>query len=307
MPIGTGSFPSALEPGIKKWYGDEYAEYKPEYQEIFKTVPANKRVMTVVGQVGSGYSQIKSEGQPMAFDTIKEGYRHQATMVAYALGFVITWEEMRDNLYVDYGKSRTQIMTLGQRQVKDVVGANLLNRATNSAFTSNPGDGKQLAANDHPLVRGGTGSNVASSSVPLTEMSLEQAAIDIEGFKSDASLIFKYQPRKLVVPRQLRYKAHRVLDSILQSNTANNDINVLKSLNTFSEGICVNHFLDNSDEFYILTNVKGDDGLVYYERDPEMMELDNEPTTKNLLVMFYSRFAFNWGDWRSIYVVPSAS
>ena len=294
MPINTGSFAKALWPGVNKWYGDSYSEHSTEYTDLFDTETSRKAYEETMSVSGLGLASIKNQGGSVAYDTAQQGFLTRFQHVVYGLGFIITREIVEDDLYDVIGKQRASALAFSMRQTKEIVGANVYNRAFNSAYTS--GDGKEMIASDHPNVAGGTFSNIQSAD--LSEASLEQACIDIMKYENDRGLKIAVMPEKLIVPVDLVFEAERILKTEQRVGTADNDMNALRAMGKFPQGIVSNHYLTDTDAWFIRTNVKG---LKHFERRGDDFTMDNDFDTDNAKYKATGRYSFGWDDARCIY------
>jgi hypothetical protein len=294
--ITTGSHPKLLWPGIKAIFGTSYNEYPAEYPDLFEKDTSEKNYEEDVQVKGLGLAPVKAEGQGISYDAENQGYTKRYTHLAYALGVIWTKEEMDDNLYWTVGKRRVSLLGMSMRQTLENVGANVYNRAFDTNYTG--GDGKAMCVSDHPSDYG-TWSNVPTTAADLSEASLEDACIQIEGYQDDRGLRIAIKPRKLIIPRQEMFNATRILKSALQSGTVNNDTNALRSMNALPDGFAVNHFLTDADAWFIRTNQKR--GPVWFERVAVAFDQDNDFDTKNLKAAAYMRHAFGWTDPKGIW------
>lgn len=297
--ITTGSHPKALWPGIKAWWGQTYAEHATEYDKLFDKDTSNQNYEEDVQLTGFGLAPIKSEGAGVAYDSEVQGFVTRYTHVAYALGYIVTKEELDDNLYEQVSKRRAAALAMSFRQTKENVGANVYNRAFSSTYKG--GDGVALCATDHPNTTGGTWANKPLVDADLSEASLEDAMIAIMGFQNDRGLLINVMPRSLVIARQEWYNANRILKSVYRPGSADNDINVLKATNALPEGIVMNHYLTSPHAWFIRTNIQN--GMKYYERVGISFDQDNDFDTMNAKAKGYERYSFGWSDPRAIYGV----
>lgn len=300
--IMTGSFGKSLLPGVQAWFGDSYAEFPTEYTEIFKTMASGRNFEEHVGMYGLGLAAIRPEGSPTTYDTMAQTFVKRYTHDEYSLSFKISRNAIEDGLYMELAQARARALGFSMRQTKEVVGANVLNRAFNTSYTG--ADGLCMINSAHLLGKGGTFSNTLTTAADLSEIALEQALIDIAGFLNDAGLKANIQGRKLVIPKELTYEARRILGSDLQYDTANNSINAIKSLGMLPEGVAVNHYLTDSDAWFILTNCP--DGLMLMERRALEIVQDTEFDTDNVAFKATERYCFGWTDPRGIYGSPGA-
>lgn len=299
--IYTSNHPKALWPGVKAWFGRMYDEHVEEYSKIFDRDSSTRAYEERVELTGFGLAPIKNQGGSISYDSETQGITSRLTNVTYALGYVVTMEELQDNLYEMVSKRRSKALAFSMRQTKETVAANILNRGFNSDYTG--GDGKELLATDHPTLDG-TQSNELTVAADLSEAALEDLLVQIMQAKNSRGLRIALKGDKLIVPPALFYEANRILKSALQNDTANNAINALKATNALPGGIVLNHYLTDTDAWFIKTNCP--EGLIYQERMAMEFEQDNDFDTKNAKAAAVERYAFGWVDWRSIYGTPGA-
>lgn len=294
--ITSSSFAKALWPGVNAWYGKSYKDYPEEWSQIFEKNTSRKAYEEDVGLSSFGLARTKAEGAGIEYDTERQGFTSRYNHVVYALGFIITREIYEDDQYDVVGKRKANALARSMRQTKEIVGANVLNRAETSGYTG--GDGVVLLSASHPNVSGGTFSNKPSTDADLSEAALEQANIDIAAFRDDRGLLIAAKPRKLVIAPSNMFEAKRILGSDGRVGTDANDLNALKTMGIIPE-VTVNHYLTDSDAWFILTDVN--DGLKYFERRGDAFEMDNDFDTENAKFKATARYSFGWTDPRAIY------
>lgn len=299
--ITTGNHPKALWPGIKAWWGRVYDEHDVEYTQLFDTDTSSRAYEEDVEVTGFGLAPVKAEGAAVSYDSESQSFVTRYTHVSYALGYICTYEELQDNLYEKVSKRRAGALAFSMRQTKENVGANVYNRGFNSNFTF--GDSKAMLVTNHPTLSGDQ-SNILSTAADVSEASLEDLIIQIMGATNARGLKINLMPRCIVVPRQLWFEINRILNSVLQNDTANNAINVLKATNALPEGIKVNHYLSDTDAWFLRTNAPR--GLIHYQREKASISQDNDFDTSNAKAKSYERYSFGVTDWRSIYGSPGA-
>jgi len=297
--ITTASHPKALWPGIKAWWDQVYDEHATEYDKLFDSDTSSQNYEEDVQLTGFGLAPRKSEGSGVSYDSEIQGFTTRYTHVAYALGYIVTKEELDDNLYEQVSRRRSAALAMSFRQTKENIGANIYNRAFSGTYTG--GDGVALCATDHPNVSGGTFANKPTVDADLSEASLEDALIAIMGFQNDRGLLINVMPRSLVVARQNWYNANRILKSTYTPGSADNSINVLKATNALPEGIVMNHYLTSPNAWFVRTNIQN--GLKYYSRVGIQFDQDNDFDTMNAKAKGYERYSFGWTDPRAIYGV----
>ncbi len=299
--IMTGNHPKALWPGVKAWFGVGYGELSEEFRDLFEIATSGQNYEEDVQLSGFGLMPVKNQGSATTYTGQTQGYVSRYTHVAYSMGFIVTYEEQKDNLYEKVAGSRSKALGFSKRQTKENVAANVYNRGFNSSYTG--GDAVELLATNHPSAVGSQ-SNELATSADISEVSIEDLIIQIMGATDYKGLKIALMGQALLVPRQLWFEANRILKSELQSGQANNDLNALRSTGSLPGGIKVNHYFSDSDAFFIKTNCP--DGMKMYQRDGYDLKQDNDFDTDNLKAKTYDRYSVGWSDWRGIYGSPGA-
>ena len=295
MAINTGSFSAALQVGVNKWYGDKFAEYKPQWPQIFSAETSRKNFEEDISISGLGLAVQKAEGGAVQYDTMQQGFKDRYTHAVYSLGFMITKELVDDDLYDVVGKKRAEALAFSMRQTKDINGANILNRFTNGSYVY--GDGVALGSASHPNVAGGTWSNMPSVAVDLSEAALEQAVIDIGNYTNDRGMRIQVKAQKLIVPINLQFDAERIMKTEYELDSANHNVNVVRS--RFPMGVDVNNYLTDVDAWFIKTDVS--DGAKMFQRSPMVFKMEDDFDTDNAKFKASERYSFGVSDKRSIY------
>lgn len=294
--ITSSSFAKLLWPGLNSIYGKEYNDYPVEWDQLFEHNTSDRAYEEDLGLSSFGLASVKAEGAPITYDAERQGFTSRYSHVVYALGFIITREIYEDDQYGKVGAQKAKALARSMRQTKEIVGANIYNRAFSGSYTG--GDGVSLLNASHPNVAGGTFSNVMSVASDLSEAALEQAVIDIASFRDDRGLLIAAKPAQLIIPYQLQFEAARILTSDGRVGTDLNDPNVIKDKGIFNK-VTINHYLTDADAWFIRTNVM--DGLKYFERRGDQFEMDNDFDTENAKFKATARYSFGWSDPRAIY------
>ena len=297
--ITTGAHPKALWPGIKTWWGRQYAEHPQEYPELFDIETSDKAYEEDVEISGFGVLREKDQGQALNYDTEVQGSITRYTHVAYAGGYIVTFEELRDNLYEVVSKRRAAMLAFAGRQTEEIIGANVFNQAFNSSYPI--GDGAAMISASHPTLTGNQ-SNLLTFSADLSELAIEDLSIQIMQATDYRGNKISLVPQCLAISSAQWFDANRIIHSVLQNNTANNAINVIKATGMFPKGITVNHYFTSTTAWFIRTNAPY--GLRFMWRDKPMFDTDNEFDTKNAKAAQYMRFACGITDWRQLWGTP---
>tara|TARA_R100000988_G_scaffold100953_1_gene72613 strand:- start:471 stop:1379 length:909 start_codon:yes stop_codon:yes gene_type:complete len=302
MAISRSQLVKELEPGLNALFGMEHARYDNEWKEIFATENSDRAFEEEVELSGFGNAKVKDEGESVEFDDAQEAFTSRYTHETIALAFSITEEAVEDNLYDSLSSRYTKALARSMANAKEVKGANVLNRAFNSSYTG--GDGLELCSTAHLTVGGGTYKNELSTAADLNETSLEQAMIDIAGFIDNRGLKVAVKARKMIIPVNLQFIAERLLKTDLRVGTSDNDINASKSMNVVPEGYTINHYLSDTDAFFIITDAPN--GLKYFNRAPVKTSMEGDFNTGNVKYKARERYSFGWSDPRGIFGSPGA-
>ena len=302
MAINRAQLVKELEPGLNALFGLEYDRYENEHAEIFDTENSDRAFEEEVMLAGFAQAPVKGEGAAVSYDTAQETFTSRYTHETVALAFSLTEEAIEDNLYDSLSSRYTRALARSMANTKQVKAANVLNNGFNSNFPG--GDGKELFATDHPTLTGGDQSNEPSTAADLNETSLENALIDISQFKDERGIKINVQARKLIVPPQLQFVAERVLQSPGRVSTSDNDINAMKNMGMFPEGYVVNHYLTDTDAFFIKTDAPN--GMKHFVRSPMSTGMEGDFETGNVRYKARERYSFGWSDWRGMYGSPGA-
>ena len=301
MAISRGQLVKELEPGLNALFGLEYNNYANEHAEIFDTENSDRAFEEEVMLSGFANAPIKAEGSSISFDSAQETFTARYTHETLALAFAITEEAIEDNLYDRLASRYTKALARSMANTKQVKAANVLNNAFSSSSAG--GDGKELCATDHPIVAG-TERNELSTAADLNETSLEQSLIDIAALTDERGLKIAAQGTKLIIPSALQFTAERLMKSAGRTGTADNDINAVVSKGMVPQGYVVNHYLTDTDAFFIKTDVPN--GLKHFVRAPMKTAMEGDFTTGNVRYKARERYSFGFSDWRGIFGSPGA-
>ena len=297
MAISRAQLAKELEPGLNALFGMEYARYENEHAEIFDTESSDRAFEEEVLIVGFGNARDKSEGQSVGYDSASEGFTSRYTHETVALAFALTEEAVEDNLYDRLGARYAKARARSMAHTKQVKAANVLNNAFNSNFAG--GDGVELIDDAHPLAGGGTFSNRPTAYSDLNETSLEDALISISTFVDDRNMILALQGVKLIVPPQLQFVADRLLDTPGRVGTADNDINAIRNTGMLPQGYAVNHFLTDTDAWFVKTDCP--DGFKHFERSPISTSMEGDFDTGNVRYKARERYSFGFSNPRAVF------
>jgi len=302
MAISRAQLLKELLPGLNALFGLEYAKYGEEHKEIYETETSERSFEEETKLSGFAAAPVKNEGSAIAYDNAQEAFTARYTHETIAMGFAITEEAVEDNLYDSLSSRYTKALARGMAYTKQVKAAFVLN----NAFSGGPtyGDGVVLCSTAHPLVSGGTNSNRPTTGADLNETSLENAVIQIAAWTDERSLLIAAKPRKLIIPPSLMFVATRLLETELRVGTSDNDINALKNNGSIPEGYTVNHYLTDTNAWFLCTDVPN--GLKHFIRTPMSTGMDGDFDTGNVRYKARERYSFGVSDPLGIFGSPGA-
>jgi hypothetical protein len=305
MAISRAQLLKELLPGLNALFGLEYKRYDAEHKEIYETESSERSFEEETKLAGFGAAPVKNEGQAIAYDNAQEAWTARYNHETIAMGFSITEEAVEDNLYDSLSARYTKALARAMAYTKQVKASYLLNAAFTGAGNPTYGDGKVLCATDHPLVSGGTNSNRPTTGADLNETSLENAVIQIAAWTDERGLLLAAKPKKLVIPPSLQFVATRLLETQQRVGTADNDINALKSNGSIPGGYTVNHWLTDTNAWFLLTDIPN--GLKHFTRMPLANSMDGDFDTGNVRYKARERYSFGVSDPLGIFGSPGSS
>jgi len=301
MAISRAQLVKELEPGLNALFGLEYKNYADEHTQIFDVENSDRAFEEEVMLSGFANASVKPEGSSVNYDTAQESFTARYTHETLALAFSITEEAIEDNLYDRLASRYTKALARSMANAKQVKAANVLNNAFSSSFTG--GDGVELCSAVHPIVAG-TFKNELSTAADLNETSLEQSLIDIAAMTDERGLKIAAKGTKMIIPSALQFTAERLMKSQGRVGTADNDINAVGSMGMIPQGYVVNHYLTDTDAFFIKTDVPN--GLKMFVRAPVKTSMEGDFETGNVRYKARERYSFGWSDWRGVFGSPGA-
>jgi hypothetical protein len=305
MAISRAQLLKELLPGLNALFGLEYKRYGEEHKEIYETESSERSFEEETKLAGFGPAPVKNEGQSIAYDNAQEAWTARYNHETIAMGFSITEEAVEDNLYDSLSARYTKALARAMAYTKQVKGAYILNTAFTGSGNPTYGDGKVLCATDHPLVSGGANSNRPTTGADLNETSLENSVIQIAAWTDERGLLLAAKPKKLVIPPALQFVATRLLETNLRVGTADNDINALKNNGSIPEGYTTNHFLTDTNAWFLLTDVPN--GLKHFTRTALSNSMDGDFDTGNVRYKARERYSFGVSDPLGVYGSPGSS
>ena len=303
MAISRAQLLKELLPGLNALFGLEYARYGEEHKEIYETETSERSFEEETKLSGFSAAHVKNEGSAIAYDNGQEAWTSRYNHETIAMGFSLTEEAIEDNLYDSLSARYTKALARSMAYTKQVKAAAILNNGFTAGY--NGGDGQPLFSDAHPLVSGGSNSNIPATAADLNETSLEAAVIQISLWTDERGLLIAAKPKKLIVPPALQFVATRLLETELRVGTTDNDINAIKNNGSIPEGYTINHWLTDPNAWFLTTDVPN--GMKHFERVPLQNSMDGDFDTGNVRYKARERYSFGWSDPLGMFGSPGAS
>ena len=312
MAISRAQMLKELLPGLNALFGLEYEKYEDEHTMIYETESSDRSFEEEVKLSGFGSAPVKGEGEAITYDAAPEAFTARFNHETIAMGFAITEEAMEDNLYDSLSARYTKALARAMAYTKQVKAASPLNNGFTNSFQSGDGVNLFTASGDgvtggdgHPLVSGGKNNNRPVTGTDLNETSLESAIIAIAAWTDERGLLIAARPRKLIVPPALMFTATRILQTEGRVGTADNDINAIYTNGSIPEGYSVNHYLTDTNAWFLITDVPN--GMKHFERQALANSMDGDFDTGNVRYKARERYSFGVSDPLGIFGSPGSS
>ena len=300
MAISRQQLVKELEPGLNALFGLEYKRYDKEHKEVYVQESSDRAFEEEVMLSGFANAYVKPEGSAVAFDNAQETFTARYTNETVALAFALTEEAMEDNLYDRLASRYTKALARSMSNAKQLKAVVPFNQGLPTTDNYDSGDAVSLFNTAHPCI-GPTFQNTLTTQADLNETSLEQALIDIAAMTDERGLKIAARGMKMIVPPANQFNSERLLKSQGRVGTADNDINAIKNMGMVPQGYRVNHYLTDTDSWYIITDVPN--GMKYFERLPIQTKMEGDFSTGNVRYKARERYVFGVSDPRGIFGV----
>jgi hypothetical protein len=301
-PMRSTDFRSIVEPILNEAFDGIYDQRADEWSTVFREsagIPRNYHEEPVL--YGFGAAPVLPDGSPVTYQQGGVLFLKRYVYNVYGLAFALTKVLVEDGDHIRIGQVYAKHLAQSLVETKELLAANVLNRAFNSAYTG--GDGAPLNSTAHPIVNG-TASNLLTTAANLSQTSLEQMLIQIRLAVDNNGKKIRLQPLKLVVAPGNVFQSEVLLKSVLRTGTANNDINPVKSIGLLPEGASVISRLTSPTAWWVQTDAPEGMKLLMRRALEKTMEGDFE--TDSMRYKATERYDLGWTDWRAMFGTPGA-
>jgi hypothetical protein len=293
-------FRSIVEPILNECFDGVYDQRADEWSKVFREedgIPRNYHEEPVL--YGFGAAPQLPDGTPVTYQQGGVLFLKRYVYKVYGLAFALTKVLVEDGDHIRLGQVYARHLAQSLVETKELLSANVLNTAFNSAYAG--GDGVSLISNAHPIVNG-TFSNQLATSAVLSQTSLEQMLIQVRQAVDNNGKRIRLVPRQLVVAPGNVFQAEVLLKSVLRTGNANNDINPVKSIGLLDEGAAVISRLTSANAWWVQTDAPEGFKLLMRRRLEKTMEGDFE--TDSMRYKATERYDVGFTDPRCAYGTP---
>ena len=296
-PMRSTDFRSIVEPILNECFDGVYDQRADEWSRVFREedgIPRNYHEEPVL--YGFGAAPQLPDGTPVTYQQGGVLFLQRYVYKVYGLAFALTKVLVEDGDHIRLGQVYARHLAQSLIETKELLCANILNTAFNSA--SPGGDGTSLINTAHPIVNG-TFSNQLATAANLSQTSLEQMLIQVRQAVDNNGKKIRLVPRQLVVAPGNIFQAEVLLKSVLRAGNANNDINPVKSIGLLDEGAAVLSRLTNPSAWWVQTDAPEGMKLLMRRRLEKTMEGDFE--TDSMRYKATERYIPGFTDPRAMY------
>ena len=301
-PMRSTDFRSIVEPILNESFDGVYDQRADEWSTVFREqagIPRNYHEEPVL--YGFGAAPQLPDGSPVTYQQGGVLFLQRYVYQVFGLAFALTKVLVEDGDHIRIGQVYARHLAQSLVETKELLCANVLNRAFNSSYTG--GDGVSLINTAHPIAQG-TFSNQLSTAAALSQTSLEQMLIQVRQAVDNNGKRIRLQPLKLVVAPGNVFQAEVLLKSVLRAGTANNDINPIKSIGLLPEGATVITRLTSATNWWVQTDAPEGTKILMRRSLEKTMEGDFE--TDSMRYKATERYQVGWTDPRTLYGTPGA-
>jgi hypothetical protein len=251
-PMRSTDFRSIVEPILNESFDGVYDQRADEWSTVFREqsgIPRNYHEEPVL--YGFGAAPQLPDGSPVTYQQGGVLFLQRYIYQVFGLAFALTRVLVEDGDHIRLGAIYAKHLAQSLVETKELLCANVLNRAFNASYTG--GDGVSLINTAHPIASGSF-SNQLTTAAALSQTSLEQMLIQVRQAVDNNGKKIRLQPLKLIVAPGNTFQAEVLLKSVLRTGTANNDINPIKSIGLLPEGASVISRLTSQTNWWIQTD-----------------------------------------------------
>lgn len=291
-------FTSTIAHTLKKTLRDisrDESNAETVYDKWLKVGSMDEAYVDDMETAGPGLFAEKTEGEEIQADTIREGPITRYLARTFAKKLLITEEAVEDCKYKEVFDAARMLKRAGNTTV-EFDATNILARGFNSSYVG--GDNQPLFSNAHPLVNGGTQSNIMATPMSPSVAALTTAISQImmwvghDGFPQT-----DIEPEMVVFPTPQWGAWSSVLNSEKNPVAGNfAEINVVRRQFPGIKAVRNPYWTSTTTNWAVITNVS--DGLQFLWRRKWRTRTWVHNDNEVMVTARSGRWARGWTNWR---------
>ena len=300
MALSRSDIGKLLRPGLRTTFGITYRDIPLERDMVFESRTSTKAYEEDQNVWGTGYALEIAEGANVSYDDVGQGWTARYVHKKVGLALRLREEAMEDDQYVKWGSRGARSLARSLRLKQDLDSINVLNNADSSSYLG--GDGKALAATDHPLSgpSGGTYSNMLSTPQDISEAALIELTLLMRYAVDDRGLPIQLSIKRIFASAALEFDFARLLKSSGRIGVADNDINPTKDSSEFGTRPALLRLLTDQAAWGFTTSGH-DGGLIHFDRRAVRATNKDDFSTGDHMMKIDCRYSDGWTDPRGVY------
>ena len=298
-PMISTDFRVIVEPILSEEFDGVYDQRADEWSEVFNEIQGTPRQYHEEPMLyGMGAAPVMPEGTPVTYQSGGVLFVQRYDYLPYGLAFALSKILVEDGDHIRIGTIYARHLAQSLIETKELLCANVLNRAFNSSYTG--GDGVSLINTAHPIVNG-TFSNQLTTAANLSQTSVEQLLIQIRSAVDNNGKKIRLNPTKFVVSPSNTFQAEVILKSVLRAGTNNNDVNPVQSMGLLKEGQACLSRLTSNTAWWIEAETPGMKGLQWVNRRSLEKSMEGDFETDSMRYKATFRGKEGWTDPRNLW------
>lgn len=303
-PMRSSDLKSVVEPILNKVHDGIYMQRKNEWQEVFTEIKGTPRAYHEEPMLfGFTAAPEVPDGQPYVYQQGGTLFIQRYVYKVYGMAFAITKVLAEDGDHIRIGKIFSEHSAQSMIETQELLTAQVINRAFNSAFAG--GDGVSLIATNHPIYGGNVFSNQLTSAGALSQTTLEQLVIQMRSAVDSTGRKVRVEPYKIVCAPSNLLQAEVLLKSLLRTGSATNDLNPVPAMGLLKGGQANLSRMTSSTQWGILASkdsVKM--GLQFVRRRSLQKSMEGDFETDSARYKVGERYTVGWTDPRALWGTP---
>jgi hypothetical protein len=291
----SGNFTTFTSRDYSKAFFDEFKRFQEMWKAYANQGTMDGAYMKETEGVGLSRLQTMYEGQEIRFQDFLEGNQKEIEPEYFGLGVQIT-EIAQDDDRTGHLKKGVRELAKAAKYTEELEFWDLLNSGFDSSARTGA-DGYALFSDSHATLDGDTTIDNNGTAGSLSMSTLQNAITHFRKMKQDRSIPINMQPKVLLIPPDLEWKAKELELSELNPEDANNAINTVR---TVGLKYMIIPYLTSTTAYFLL-GAKDDHDLRFIRRKPFQFKSYVDFNSGNQLHKVTGRFVCDFVHYRGVY------